>query len=592
MKRTLFNSSRRPVRLTAWVMSVLLILTTLTGCQQEARTPTDQNFSQVEYQRPDGESVVQLIGKAQQQAQDDLLPLGLLHSLRKIGDATEDYYSMMTIAQIRNYADVNDTFYSAEMEYLDTWDARIQSEYNQLFKMIQQSRFQSMTREIYGSSGAEDMQMSAQSSSKEILSLQEQEKKLEAQYYYEYAQATVTTPEGEVLFSSLEPQGQTAYYSQFIDRYNQTLGELYLELVSLRDQMAQLLGYDSYTEVADLNMHRSSYTREQIQQFRELLKQTLVPVYGGYLEDFYRRAENQTSAGYVYLMGEPSPTPQGDWKDTLERFSQVFSKMALETGECYEYLFSHGFIDAQPSQTKANVTFSTLIYALNTPFLFANMDGSENDVYSISHEFGHCFAIWEQLKRGSRSEGRSMDVCEIHSQAMQMMVLPYYEVFYGEDADVARRYDVFTIVSGILTAALNDEFQEQIYRQPQMTVEQLNELYLELALEYGLVVESPYSDLETFSKGWFTTNQYFDTPFYAIDYSLSGCVALEFLQRSMEDSQGALDTYLVLVRQDAGYDFLTVLEKTGLQSPFSEEQLVELSELLEDVLQGTLRLAA
>ncbi len=592
MKRTLFDSSRRPVRLTAWVMSVLLILTTLTGCQQEARTPTDQHFSQVEYQRPDGQSVVQLIGKAQQQAQDDLLPLGLLHSLRKIGDATEDYYSMMTIAQIRNYADVNDTFYSAEMEYLDTWDARIQSEYNQLFKMIQQSRFQSMTREIYGSSGAEDMQMSAQSSSKEILSLQEQEKKLEAQYYYEYAQATVTTPEGEVLFSSLEPQGQTAYYSQFIDRYNQTLGTLYLELVSLRDQMAQLLGYDSYTEVADLNMHRSSYTREQIQQFRELLKQTLVPVYGGYLEDFYRRAENQTSAGYVYLMGEPSPTPQGDWKDTLERFSQVFSKMALETGECYEYLFSHGFIDAQPSQTKANVTFSTLIYSLNTPFLFANMDGSENDVYSISHEFGHCFAIWEQLKRGSRSEGRSMDVCEIHSQAMQMITLPYYEAFYGEDADVAHRYDVFTIVSGILTAALNDEFQEQIYQQPQMTVEQLNELYLELALEYGLVVESPYSDLETFSKGWFTTNQYFDTPFYAIDYSLSGCVALEFLQRSMEDSQGALDTYLVLVRQDAGYDFLTVLEKTGLQSPFSEEQLVELSELLEDVLQGTLRLAA
>ena len=592
MKRTLFDSSRRPVRLTAWVMSVLLILTTLTGCQQEARTPTDQHFSQVEYQRPDGESVVQLIGKAQQQAQDDLLPLGLLHSLRKIGDATEDYYSMMTIAQIRNYADVNDTFYSAEMEYLDTWDARIQSEYNQLFKMIQQSRFQSMTREIYGSSGAEDMQMSAQSSSKEILSLQEQEKKLEAQYYYEYAQATVTTPEGEVLFSSLEPQGQTAYYSQFIDRYNQTLGELYLELVSLRDQMAQLLGYDSYTEVADLNMHRSSYTREQIQQFRELLKQTLVPVYGGYLKDFYRRAENQTSAGYVYLMGEPSPTPQGDWKDTLERFSQVFSQMALETGECYEYLLSHGFIDAQPSQTKANVTFSTLIYSLNTPFLFANMDGSENDVYSISHEFGHCFAIWEQLKRGSRSEGRSMDVCEIHSQAMQMMTLPYYEVFYGEDADVARRYDVFTIVSGILTAALNDEFQEQIYRQPQMTVEQLNELYLELALEYGLVVESPYSDLQTFSKGWFTTNQYFDTPFYAIDYSLSGCVALEFLQRSMEDSQGALDTYLVLVRQDAGYDFLTALEKTGLQSPFSEEQLVELSELLGDILQGTIKLAA
>lgn len=592
MKQRLFASSRRPVRLTAWVMAVLMMLTALTGCQAERLIPTEQHFSQVEYQRPDGESVVQLIEQAQQQAQDDLLPFRLLRSLRKIGDATEAFYGMMTIAQIRNYTDVNDTFYSAEMEYLGTWDARIQNEYDQLFEKIQQSRFEPMTESIYGDSGAEDMQMSAQSSSKEILSLQEQEKKLEAQYYYEYAQATVTTPEGEVLFSSLEPQGQSAYYPQFIDRYNQTLGELYLELVSLREQMAQLLGYDSYTEVADLNMLRSSYTREEIQQFRESLKETLVPVYGGYLQDFYKRAENRQQVGMVYLLGEPSPMPQGSWEDTLESFAEVFSQMAPQTGECYDYLVSHGYIDAQPSQTKANVTFSTMIYTLNTPFLFANMDGSENDVFSIAHEFGHCFAMWEQLKQGSHSEGRSMDVCEIHSQAMQMLVLPDYEAFYGEDADIARRYDVYTMAAGILTAAMNDEFQERIYQQPQMTVEQLNELYLELAMEYGLVVDSPYFDADTFSKGWFTTNQYFDTPFYAIDYALSGCVALEFLQRSMEDPQDALDTYLALVHQDAGYDFLTTLEKTGLASPFSQEQLETLSELLEDVLLGEAELAA
>ncbi len=592
MKQRLFGSPRCPVRLTAWVMAVLLMLTTLTGCQAERLIPTEQHFSQVEYQRPDGESVVQLIEQAQQQAQDDLLPFRLLRSLRKIGDATEAFYGMMTIAQIRNYTDVNDTFYSTEMEYLDTWDARIQNEYAQLFEKIQQSRFEPMTENIYGDSGAEDMQMSAQSSSKEILSLQEQEKKLEAQYYYEYAQATVTTPEGEVLFSSLEPQGQSAYYSQFIDRYNQKLGTLYLELVSLREQMAQLLGYDSYTEVADLNMLRSSYTREEIQQFRETLKQTLVPVYGGYLQDFYKRAENRQQAGMVYLLGEPSPVPQGNWEDTLESFAEVFAQMSPKTGECYDYLLSHGYIDAQPSQTKANVTFSTMIYSLNTPFLFANMDGSENDVFSISHEFGHCFAMWEQLKQGSHSEGRSMDICEIHSQAMQMLTLPYYEAFYGEDADIARRYDVYTMAAGILTAAMNDEFQERIYQQPQMTVEQLNELYLELALEYGLVVDSPYFDADTFSKGWFTTNQYFDTPFYAIDYALSGCVALEFLQRSMENAQDALDTYLQLVQQDAGYDFLTILEKTGLASPFSQEQLAELSQLLGDVLLGEAELAA
>ena len=54
-----------------------------------------------------------------------------------------------------------------------------------------------------------------------------------------------------------------------------------------------------------------------------------------------------------------------------------------------------------------------------------------------------------------------MDVCEIHSQAMQILTMPFYEEFYGEEAGVARRYDVYTVVAGILTAALNDEFQEE-----------------------------------------------------------------------------------------------------------------------------------
>ena len=582
--------SKRPhknvLRFCAMILTGAILMTSLSGCMGEKLVPTELSFSQVEYERPDGQGVLDLIDKAKEQAENDILPFGMIWTLRKIGDATQEFYSMMTIAQIRNYLDVNDTFYSEEMEYLDTFDARIQNSYNQMFSSIENSRFSSIQNMIFGESGAEDLQMSSQASSEEILSLQEQEKKLVAEYYYEYAQATVSTPEGEVLFSSLDSEGQSAYYNQFIQKYNQQFGELYLELVSLREQMAQALGYDSYTQVADLDMLRNSYTREDIKTFREDIKQTIAPVYRSYLEDFYRRAENRDQPGYVYLLGEQSPVPQGSWQETLDQFEQLYQQMSEQTGECYSYLLSHEFIDAEPSQTKANVTFSTLIYSLNTPFLFANMNGSAEDVFSISHEFGHCFAMWQQLKLGSQQEGRSMDVSEIHSQAMQMLTLPYYEIFYGEDAGTARKYDVYTMVAGILTAAMNDEFQEKIYENPQMTVQELNELYKELAMEYGLVVESPYFDMESFSMGWFTTNQYFDTPFYAIDYALSGCVAMEFLQMGLEDYTKALETYLSLVQQNSDYDFMTVLEETGLSSPFEMEQMEALAQTMEDFLQG------
>lgn len=582
--------SKRPhknvLQFWAMILTGAILMTSLSGCMGEKLVPTELSFSQVEYERPDGQGVLDLIDKAKEQAENDILPFGMIWTLRKIGDATQEFYSMMTIAQIRNYLDVNDTFYSEEMEYLDTFDARIQNSYNQMFSSIENSRFSSIQNMIFGESGAEDLQMSSQASSEEILSLQEQEKKLVAEYYYEYAQATVSTPEGEVLFSSLDSEGQSAYYNQFIQKYNQQFGELYLELVSLREQMAQALGYDSYTQVADLDMLRNSYTREDIKTFREDIKQTIAPVYRSYLEDFYRRAENRDQPGYVYLLGEQSPVPQGSWQETLDQFEQLYQQMSEQTGECYSYLLSHEFIDAEPSQTKANVTFSTLIYSLNTPFLFANMNGSAEDVFSISHEFGHCFAMWQQLKLGSQQEGRSMDVSEIHSQAMQMLTLPYYEIFYGEDAGTARKYDVYTMVAGILTAAMNDEFQEKIYENPQMTVQELNELYKELAMEYGLVVESPYFDMESFSMGWFTTNQYFDTPFYAIDYAFSGCVAMEFLQMGLEDYTKALETYLSLVQQNSDYDFMTVLEETGLSSPFETEQMEALAQTMEDFLQG------
>src|SRR5699024_5518587 len=101
---------------------------------------------------------------------------------------------------------VSDEYYSEEMDYLNTWDARIQNSYSEMFEAIQNSRFGSMSEEIFGESSVEDMEMSSQASSADILSLQEEEKKLISQYYSEYAQATVTTPEGEQLYSSLEPE--------------------------------------------------------------------------------------------------------------------------------------------------------------------------------------------------------------------------------------------------------------------------------------------------------------------------------------------------------------------------------------------------
>lgn len=117
--------SKRPhknvLRFWAMILTGAILMTSLSGCMGEKLVPTELSFSQVEYERPDGQGVLDLIDKAKEQAENDILPFGMIWTLRKIGEATQEFYSMMTIAQIRNYLDVNDTFYSEEMEYLDTF---------------------------------------------------------------------------------------------------------------------------------------------------------------------------------------------------------------------------------------------------------------------------------------------------------------------------------------------------------------------------------------------------------------------------------------------------------------------------------------
>ena len=106
--------SKRPhknvLRFWAMILTGAILMTSLSGCMGEKLLPTELSFSQVEYERPDGQGVLDLIDKAKEQAENDILPFGMIWTLRKIGDATQEFYSMMTIAQIRNYLDVNDTF--------------------------------------------------------------------------------------------------------------------------------------------------------------------------------------------------------------------------------------------------------------------------------------------------------------------------------------------------------------------------------------------------------------------------------------------------------------------------------------------------
>lgn len=580
------------VRLIAVIISVSILFTSCSAFAESNSEfkveRTEQKFSEIEYVRPDGDALVQKMQDGIKKTSTALLPFGILDDLTEVNSMIDDYFTMFGIAQIRNYLNVTDEYYSGEMEYLNSRQAQISNYYNDYIEAMLESKAGSMLSWLWGEESVAEQKKLAETTSKDIIDLAQKEQKLSSDYYYQYSQATVEVDGQQVLYSSLEPGSREEMSSEFYRKYNTILGEIFLELVENRKEQADKLGFENYVELCDQKMQRT-YSRKQIKNFRQKLKRTIVPVYSEIIEGMYGRLEEKMSNPdadvSLYLIDEgPEPTPEGNWQDTMQTFKEIYSDMTDATKSCFNYMDSHEFIDAQPSTNKANIIFSTSLGNLNTPFLFANLDGTSQDVFQISHEFGHCLAIYSQQEIGADSESKFMDVSEIHSQTMQFLTMPYYEDFYGENADIARKHTLFNIMSVILSSAMDDEFQEIIYMTPDMSLEDINALNAKLLIEYGLVSTSVYADITTSKLQWVDTNQNFDTPFYSIDYSLSGCVALEFLQRSIEDYDSSIEQYLALLIEDSASDFETVIQNCGMTNPMEEEQLNKLSVLCRKLL--------
>lgn len=56
------------------------------------------------------------------------------------------------------------------------------------------------------------------------------------------------------------------------------LDEIYDKLVKVRDEIAMILGFNNFIELAYLSMGRLDYNVEDVKNYRKQIKETVVPV--------------------------------------------------------------------------------------------------------------------------------------------------------------------------------------------------------------------------------------------------------------------------------------------------------------------------
>lgn len=545
-----------------------------------------QSFKELEYIRPDVEKVICEIEKAAAAITEAPDFAAFQEAFEAYHQVMETYNSAIQIADIRFTQDVRDPFYAQENDYLGDNMPRVEKACQQVNRAVMASPFREEIDQAYTPMLLKRLAFMAQGTGDQIMELLQEENHLCAQYndiigrsQIEFQGKMLTgpqlypykgSPDREVRKAAYRAEGE--YYARFGDQ----LEALFEKLVQNRDAQAKALGFKNFSEVGRIRMNRMDYDLEDIAYYREQVKKYWVPAVNQIKKEQAERIGIQDFKGYDNLLyfADYNPVPRGTSEEMKQACNYMFHEMAPETGEFYDSLMARDMFDLDAREGKAPGGYCSKVDNLKTPFIFSNFNGTTMDVDVLIHESGHAMAAYEAYKNGIVPELQepSSEACETHSTGMEMLTMPYHHLFFGEDTG---RYDRF-LMERTLTylpgGVMGDAFQTEMYRHPEYTPEQRDQLWKDLTEEFTPHF-SDFDDIPLYSDGrsWLLESLIFTAPFYQVDYGLARMVALQLLILAQTDPKAAWNKYLTFLTFGGTKTYRESVKAVGLEVPFEGE---------------------
>ena len=343
-------------------------------------------------------------------------------------------------------------------------------------------------------------------------------------------------------------------YQALCKAENDAAAGYYIELVENRKAQAALYGYSSLEEYYNDSTYFRDFTTEERDAFYEAVIRQIVPVSAA-LEDAVYDAwdEDVVDAGF-------------EESTLLETVRNTISDISDTMLPAFDYMTEYGYYDISDSEDKADGAFTTLLYSPNAPYLLIEPTDSGYDYTTLIHEFGHYNAYY----CSSDPMCTNIDLAEIHSQALELLALDSYETVFGAEAEYQRLSTLSDMLTGIIDGCLYDELERWAFAQDTLTVDGMNQKYMELLKKYGYYEAD---DPETEAYDWVEVGHLFAYPQYYISYAVSAAAALDIYMMSLSDRDEAIDTYLNLVACGESGDFLETLNEVGMDNPMTETAL-------------------
>lgn len=361
-------------------------------------------------------------------------------------------------------------------------------------------------------------------------------------------------------------------YERALDKGNgNNCGEIFLELVQLRNEEAALNGYDDYAEYAYLELYMRDYTIDETERLLDEVWRKVVPV----IDDMYE----VSYANHFYSVFDTERESTG--KELLESMQPYLDEISPKLGESMEHLLAYELYDMDEKAHKADVGFTIDLPYFQDAFIFINPYGDVYDYTQAIHEFGHYNQMYRNTE-GVLEEQDNIDVSEIHSQGLEMLYYNFYDDMFGPKlGDAVRFMQVYTMAESLADAARISEFEIEVYKHPDMTLEEIDRLYLDISEKYGFYYDGMAKDRYV----WFDISHIYNAPCYYVSYLTSAFSSLDLLTVSEENWREASEIYMNLTELSSDVAYCDAVEQVGLRDIFENGVPEEIIRETADIIQ-------
>ncbi len=527
-----------------WIALLLAVTLIFTGCSgledlwgdlgAEFATP----FSDMEYARPDIGKIQADQEKCLSMAQTESDVDVLMDQIWVVYDQYNHFNTQYNLANIYYFRDMTDTQWEEEYSFCLQNAPTVESLLEELLYALADCPLrEELEQNAAFGEGYFDSYDGESLWDDTFLDLMNREAELEEKYY------------------DLCTQAQEAeYYSdEYFETYGTKMGQLFVEIIALRQEIAAYAGYDRYTEFAyDYYFYRD-YTPAQAEQYMEDIQKTLVPL--------YKEVELRGVAG-----GNTACTERA----AFSYVEDCAEAMGGTVENAFKLLRQAELYDITYSEKKYNGSFELYLTDYASPFVFVNPVGTQMDKLTFAHEFGH---FCNDYASGGTLAG--VDVLEIFSQGME-----YLSLCYGNNAKKLTELKMVDCLRLYVEQSAYALFEQQVYSLTgdDLTAENVYALYEKIGTDFGFDIWG------WDSRDFVLIGHFFTDPMYIVSYVVSNDAALQLYQKEKAES----GTGLALMESQLATQqtcFLSFLQEAGLESPFAEGRLASVKKTLTEILQ-------